>query len=403
MEKLKSTESNTVQDKDFYNRTVEKRLLLEMLKDHQHILLTGQRRMGKSSLAREIGRILIASKNSQWKFIFIDLQSCQSSVDIVARLAKELYLHKDFKNSMTDWFSSLFRRTKGVVGNVKVGGISAKIKDYINEGNWKEKGSELFRKIEDSDNRVLLVFDELPDVVTKIEKAKAKAGVEDLLSWLRVEMQAMTSNKKISMLVSGSIGLEPILIRLKLTDLQSAMTPYRLRPWKKATAKNCFIALANYRNIKVDEEIFDYFLEQLGVKYVPQHIQKCWGRLYVYLQEEEKQKVVLADAEYVFNNVILKKESRSMISHYEDRLEETLGVDLYQLAICLLDRMCTGKRLRVTEAINFRDQNHQGQDVQYVLDTLTHDGYLDELEDEWIFNDSLLRKWWVKRRNFRCQ
>ena len=43
---------------DFLDREPELRVLESHVRDHNHLLLTGQRRMGKTSIARELGRRL---------------------------------------------------------------------------------------------------------------------------------------------------------------------------------------------------------------------------------------------------------------------------------------------------------------------------------------------------------
>lgn len=47
-----------MQGDDFFGRDTELALLTERVTDGNHVLLTGQRRMGKTSLARELGRRL---------------------------------------------------------------------------------------------------------------------------------------------------------------------------------------------------------------------------------------------------------------------------------------------------------------------------------------------------------
>lgn len=258
----------------------------------------------------------------------------------------------------------------------------------------------MLQEIESSDKRTLLVLDEFPDVINKIYKIEQVKGVETLLDWLRPEIQATVPNKKVSIILSGSIGLEPVIQRIKLTDKINHLAVYRLKPWKREIAKNCFKALANYRGIAVHDEVFEYFLDQLGI-YIPQHIQQCWARLDAHLQEEEKQSACVDDAEYVFQKIILRSDSDRMISHYEHRLEETLGKQYYQAAIQLLDRMCHGDQLTTADANQFKEELSVDMDIHYLLSVLTHDGYLDKADTHWVFNDSLLRKWWQGRKNFR--
>ena len=95
-EKLKPTESNTATGEYFFNRKVEQKIIHERIERGVQQLLTGQRRMGKSSIAREIGRQL--EEQGQWNYIFVDIQACSSGAELVERLATELYKHKAFKS-----------------------------------------------------------------------------------------------------------------------------------------------------------------------------------------------------------------------------------------------------------------------------------------------------------------
>lgn len=135
MEKLKSTESNTVTGEAFYNREVERRLIREKIENGTHLLLTGQRLMGKSSLAREIGRALEDEKGDEWNYIFVDIQSCLSGAELVARLAEVVYQHSGFKNKIKSWLASVLKQTEKVE-QISVSDISIKLTNNLNAGNW---------------------------------------------------------------------------------------------------------------------------------------------------------------------------------------------------------------------------------------------------------------------------
>ncbi len=397
--KLKATESNTVTGDCFFNREIERKIISEKVEEGVQQLLTGQRRMGKSSIAREIGRQLEEEKGEQWNYIFVDIQACSSGAKLVERLATELYQHPEFKTMLNAWFSFAGKHIPKIE-KLSVSDFAITLRDHLSAANWKDKGRELLQKIETSNKRTYLVLDEFPDVVTKVHTNEGTQGVEALMEWLRVETQAIANNKKISLLISGSIGLEPILQRLGLSDKINHLASYRLKPWKREVAKNCFQALANYRNIPVADEGIDYLLDQLGV-YIPFHIQHSWAKLYEYLLEEGKEEATREDLEYVFKHIILKSESDSLISHYEERLNETLGDAYYRFSINLLDDMCDGEAMDVDVANKLKiDPNI---DVHYILKVLTHDGYLTEQNNCWVFQQSLLRQWWQKRKQFRVK
>lgn len=56
---------------DFFNRDAELRLLEAKVRNGTHVLLAGQRRMGKTSVAKELGRHL---QTDGWEFLFVDVE-----------------------------------------------------------------------------------------------------------------------------------------------------------------------------------------------------------------------------------------------------------------------------------------------------------------------------------------
>lgn len=277
MATLISTESNAVIGPAFYNREFERKYFREKIENGEAVLLTGQRRMGKSSLARKVGRELVEDCNDDWMFLFVDIQACASGSELVARLAEVLQKQLGCKNFIMKWISSATKVISSVE-EVSAGEVSIKVRESLNAGNWQAKGRTLLDRIQSLDKRTLLVLDEFPDVVNKVHRHEGAESVETLLDWLRPEIQATTPNKKLSIILSGSIGLEPVLQRMKMTVRINNLAVYRLAPWKREVAKSCLEALANYRKTRVDPEVFDYFLDQLGI-FIPQHIQQCWARL----------------------------------------------------------------------------------------------------------------------------
>ena len=53
---MRSSTRRWVGGDDFFDREADLRVLKRLVKGHNHILLTGQRRMGKTSAVRELGR-----------------------------------------------------------------------------------------------------------------------------------------------------------------------------------------------------------------------------------------------------------------------------------------------------------------------------------------------------------
>ena len=68
---------------DFYGRNAEIKKLSNLVLDRNHILLSGQRRMGKTSIARELGRRL---EEEGWTALFANVESASSPEDAISEL-----------------------------------------------------------------------------------------------------------------------------------------------------------------------------------------------------------------------------------------------------------------------------------------------------------------------------
>ena len=74
-----------VSGEDFHDRERELQILESRVRDGNHTLLTGQRRMGKTGVLRELGRRLEAEG---WVFLFADVEAATHPEDAVAELAR---------------------------------------------------------------------------------------------------------------------------------------------------------------------------------------------------------------------------------------------------------------------------------------------------------------------------
>ena len=79
--------SNWVDGERFFNRESELRLLRERVANGTHTLLTAQRRMGKTSLVRELLRQL--DGEGEFATVFVDLEGAMDAAVAVAELTTQ--------------------------------------------------------------------------------------------------------------------------------------------------------------------------------------------------------------------------------------------------------------------------------------------------------------------------
>ena len=121
--RLKQAYGNWVEGDRFWDRENDIKLLIERIEEGAHIMLVAQRRMGKTSLMREISRRL----QEKYICLFVDLQRACDSPDAMVELSLAMRPYKP-----------LWDKTKNVFSN-----IMCTIIDNIERINIKDIGITL--------------------------------------------------------------------------------------------------------------------------------------------------------------------------------------------------------------------------------------------------------------------
>ena len=404
MEKLKSATGRWVVGADFFDRKRELALLRSRVETGNHVLLTGQRRMGKTSIARELGRQL---EQDGWVFLFANVEDAEGPEDLVAEIAEAAHPVRGLLSRLAERLRNYF--TDGIE-EVDAYDFKLKLRAGLDAGSWKGRGDELFACCAGYDRPVLLVIDELPIFLSRIlNRAEAGNGetgdgrrrVENILSWLRRQLQTY-SDGRLVILISGSIGLEPLVRRLGLSDRINHLEPtFRIGPWDASTSIDCLHALANQYEIVLAKGVGEKLYELLGIG-IPHHVQAFFTRLREDAVMHGRNRVSTADVERLYRNGMLGPSGQNDLAHYEKRLREGLDRETHQIAMEVLSeaaiRDCFGTDARRC-LVRLYDPLTPDveQRITDALEVLQHDGYLDRTEDRYEFSSRLLRDWWRAR------
>jgi len=128
---MKSSTGRWVSGDEFFNREEEITLLESRVRDGNHVLLSGQRRMGKTSIARELGRRL---ESTGWVFLFTDVEDATSAEDVIAEIAEATHpiqsISSKFAVRMKRWFSANIEEISALDFRVK-------IRAGLDAGSWR--------------------------------------------------------------------------------------------------------------------------------------------------------------------------------------------------------------------------------------------------------------------------
>lgn len=394
---MESRTGGWVAGDDFFGRETDLRILGTKVRERNHVLLSGPRRTGKTSVAQELGRRLA---EEGWAFLYLDVERTGTPEEFVLELALRVRAARPFAKRH---LLGLGRWIGGQVAKVrKVGaaGASVEVRREVEWRSWRQRGDRLFRECAGSGRRVFLVLDELPLFLGRLlETEGGRRSVELFLSWLRGALQMIDRNSPV-LLISGSMGLYPLVERLRLTDRINYLSPYRLKPWSREESIECLEALAAARGISWAPGAVSDAYERLG-EGNPHHVQCFFAALRDGADARGDSRIACEDIPAVYPQ-LLRPNGQNDLAHYEHRLERSLDAEDFDLAREILVETAKEGVLTRSARDGFAARRHRDTDgpdrVRRVLDVLLHDGYLVEVEEDVLrFASRLLRDWFAAR------
>lgn len=392
---MRSSTGRWVSGDDFFDRDRELRVLEARVRDHNRVLLTGQRRMGKTSIARELGRRL---EGKGWFFLFADIEGATCAEDVVASIAAAVHPVRSISSRLA---TEMRRWISESVEEVTALDFGVKIRAGLDAGSWRTFGEQLLGECATHDKPALLVLDELPIFLKRmLREPGGERRIDEFLSWLRGALQAV-GDGSLSLIVSGSIGLGPLVHRLGIPYRINYLDSVRIGAWDRETSVKCFRRLAASYDLRVEEGVAEAVYDALGIG-IPHQVQSFFARLRDFAVMHGHSSVTVASVGEVYDKELLGPSGQSDLSHYETRLRDGLRDGNYSIAMEILAEAATqgaftpAARSCLGQMYAKVLDNMPGR-ISDTLEVLEHDGYLKAGERGHRFPSRLLQDWWSAR------
>lgn len=404
---LQKTVGNWVEGDRFWDREGEMPLFIEKLEDGDHLLLIAPRRIGKTSLMRE------AARRMEERFIclHVDLQEATTAADAIAELSAATRKHESLWHKTKDVFANIVRVAAEHIDTLQISELKVTLRSGLTEGDWQAKGDRLFDILANSEQPVVIFLDEVPILVSRLLKGddftmtpERRTQADAFMSWLRAN--SLKHQGKVRLVVTGSIGLAPILKQAGLSATINHFAPFELGPWSAEAAQGCIKALAQKYELEFQDGAIAQMIEHIGVC-IPYHVQLFFDLVYQNCRLWQRQSVTQGMVTETYEKKMLSTRGHAELSHLEERLRIVLGPAQHPLALDLLtETAVTGRLIPFASQVFAREYGianeikRPDEVVREVLNILEHDGYLRREGEEYKFVSKLVKDWWKASHQF---
>lgn len=335
-------------DDKFFCRKSDQEKVWRYLKN-DHVILSGPRWVGKSSLAARLVRD--AAANGFKKAELIDLEGCDSA-DEAVKCIEKVFPASAFETVVNAADGLLKSATKVRPRMSTADGQTFSLELTAKEtapdrADWKLKAESLKQRL--LPQKLLICLDEFSVFLSKILQADRAAG-ESFVGWLRGwRLNPIPTNCRF--IFSGSIGLNSLLDSQKLTTYFNDCLPYSLGPFPRPDALEMMATVCRNNEMEAQTEVLENICDRIGwlSPYFLNLMLTEAANQARYERSPQETAIRLVDIKGAYANLLA---NRGQFTHWHQRLlrdlkEPRLGLALKILGvIAKTDQGLTHQQLR---------------------------------------------------------
>jgi uncharacterized protein len=380
----------------FWDREREVEEISQYLAGGQSVLVTGPRRVGKTSVVRQV----LSGLNPSMDTLFIDVEQHNDPVEMFASLAATASGDAAFWRRIVTWFGKRLSAVADRIDAVNLGVVKVDLEAAM-AGSWRDDGRAIVEALAGGDRPTVIAIDEFPLLVDRTLRQDRTEG-ELLMGLLRALADEFGN---VRWLISGSIGLEPVLHQAGLTGMITFLRSYPIDAWDEDTTEGAVSALARATHLELATGAAAAVHDQLGLG-VPYHVQLLMDEVRRDADRRDDRRIGAADVARVYSGPFLSSAVRAHMLHLETRLDKVLGEgDALRLARDLLTQAAVADVLTAADAAVLaedlvEDDSARAATLRQVLEILEHDAYLSWASDGWRYRSRVVRDWWRQGNEF---
>lgn len=389
-----------VSEDNFYPRPDLISRLLRAL-EHSHVAFLGPRRTGKTSCLRKI----VATPPTGYVPILLNLETYDRVESWLSAMLEGVRAELKKPGPKAPWLLEKGAAFLGRIEELTIMGQGLKLAAAKEKSaGWRPLADELLRLLQETNPPILFLLDEFPVFLNLVARRHSREEVETLLNWFRSARQALVDHAP-RFLVTGSIGLKGVVRRLGLSPTINDFDTIEIPPLPEADALAFLETLARDNRIPLSASGRRHILHLLGGPW-PILLQLFVSEI----QESRPTKApTKAELDRLYRERLVAGPRNEYCSGMFTRLKEIFSESELRLAREILKSLC-----RATNSLSRDDFESihaklvplaeqralHADELDYVLDTLKHDGYVHQSHDGaqgTRFASLLLRDYWLRK------
>jgi hypothetical protein len=354
------------------------------LKKQSHILFTAPRRVGKTSIMKDLEVNCLPDYICRYENIESDRNQKQFFKHLFNILLNQLNTFRKTKNKVSKWIKS-----RGI-GEISIEG---NIKFIKKELDYKDELLSLIEELNKMDHKVVLFLDEFPEVVSSIKKNEGKEQAINMLHTLRAIRQNENFSRFI-LVLAGSIGLEQVVETLDRPKLINELHRIRISPLSKNEAIQLIKQLTDGASMQIGKEQINYILKKID-NLIPYFIQLIIEESDTILNKQNRTELQNEDIEMAFDNIVIHDEN---LQDWESRLKPPyLNKNAYGFCKEVLTICAFENKISLQQIYNLANKWKQKDEYMKRVKMLERDGYIVGENRFYLFVSPILQVWWKRQ------
>lgn len=389
-----------VSEDNFYPRPDLIARLLRAL-EHSHVAFLGPRRTGKTSCLKKI----LSAPPTGYVPIFLNLEKYDRVEEWLLAMLEQVRTELKKPGPKAPWLLAKGANFLSRIEELTIMGHGIKLAPAKEKSApWRPLADNLLTLLKETNPPILFLLDEFPVFLNIVARKHSKEEVEALLNWFRSARNELVDLAP-RFLVTGSIGLKGVVRRLGLSPTINDFDTLEIPPLSETDALKLLEALANDNAVPLNAAGRRHILRLLG---------SAWPiLLQLFVSEIKEASLKKAPAnialEKIYRECLVGGPRNEYCAGMFNRLKEVFAESELRLAREILKTLCrqpAGCSRQEFEALHARLvplPEHRallGDELDYVLEALKHDGYLhQDFDGEQLtrFASNILRDFWKRK------